>query len=471
MRGQYNGIQSLIIQENPQAIFVWCCSHRLNLVVSDCTSTCTNAMDLYGNLERLYDFISCSKIRSSLYENNLKNLYPGEQVRRLKRVSTTRWMLHKAALDNVLKTFLAIIETLEMMCDSEVTCDNKSRSEANGFLSYLLSKRFVYTAFCFKTVLTILEPVSAILQKKDYDILSATLLLQSKYEELIQLRTDEALKNIISNADEFIENTSLEFSSLVEGRIRRKKVMCGETSRDEPLACSNTNFRVNTFFVVIDRVTSELNRRFFDQSENNVQQIGVYKDIALMTKKRIKEVQLDSNRLPSDAFMAFCGVYGKYLNINELKSEYLTFTKCIDAFFKTNELPTSLHDYQNNDISDNSNSDSCQENEDIDDACNENLRSLLPIFRMFMKNNLVGIFPNIYIFLKISLTLPVGSVSTERSFSKLKLIKSRLRSTMTNDRLESLMTISCEYDINIDYEEVLNLFSQTSPLLFKILNY
>ena len=90
---------------------------------------------------------------------------------------------------------------------------------------------------------------------------------------------------------------------------------------------------------------------------------------------------------------------------------------------------------------------------------------------MFMKNNLVGIFPNIYILLKISLTLPVGSVSTERSFSKLKLIKSRLRSTMTNDRLESLMTISCEYDINIDYEEVINLFSQTSPLLFKILNY
>jgi len=160
--------------------------------------------------------------------------------------------------------------------------------------------------------------------------------------------------------------------------------MCGEISLDEPLVCSNTNFRVNTFFVVIDRVTSKLNRRFFDQSENNVQQIGVYKDIALMTKKRIKEVQLDSNRLPSDAFMAFCGVYGKYLNINELKSEYLTFTKCIDAFLKTNELPTSLHDHQNNDISDDSNSDSCQENEDIDDACNENLGSLLPIFRLVL---------------------------------------------------------------------------------------
>lgn len=42
---------------------------------------------------------------------------------------------------------------------------------------------------------------------------------------------------------------------------------------------------------------------------------------------------------------------------------------------------------------------------------------------------------------------------------------------MTNDRLESLMNISCEYDINIDFKEVLNLFSHPSPLLFKILNY
>jgi len=100
-------------------------------------------------------------------------------------------MSRKAALDNVLKSFTAIIETLEIMCDSEVTCGNKSKSEANGFLSYFSSKRFVYTAFCFKTVLTFLELVSKILRKKDYDVLSETLLLQSKYEQLFQLRTDE----------------------------------------------------------------------------------------------------------------------------------------------------------------------------------------------------------------------------------------------------------------------------------------
>lgn len=92
------------------------------------------------------------------------------------------------------------------------------------------------------------------------------------------------------------------------------------------------------------------------------------------------------------------------------------------------------------------------------------------IFRVFVNNNLQSIFPNIYIFLKICLTLPIGSVATERSFSKLKIIKNRLRSTMANTRLEGLMTISCENDIEINYDEVLDIFCKTSQHIFNALN-
>lgn len=36
---------------------------------------------------------------------------------------------------------------------------------------------------------------------------------------------------------------------------------------------------------------------------------------------------------------------------------------------------------------------------------------------------------------------------------------------MANDRLESLMIISCEHDIDVDYDYVINKFKQSSPLL------
>ncbi|CAI6354574.1 unnamed protein product [Macrosiphum euphorbiae] len=87
-----------------------------------------------------------------------------------------------------------------------------------------------------------------------------------------------------------------------------------------------------------------------------------------------------------------------------------------------------------------------------------------------MRNGLHTLFPNIYTILKRALTLPVGSVSTERNFSKLKLIKTRLRSAMGNDRLEGLMIMSCENDINFIYEEVIEHFGKTSPYLFRALH-
>lgn len=45
---------------------------------------------------------------------------------------------------------------------------------------------------------------------------------------------------------------------------------------------------------------------------------------------------------------------------------------------------------------------------------------------------------------KIALTSPVSTASSKRSFSKLKLIKTALRSTMTNERLSNLGVLSVE---------------------------
>jgi len=48
MRGQYNGLQSIINEQNTSAVYIWCWAHRLNLVVIDAVSSGNNAMDLFG---------------------------------------------------------------------------------------------------------------------------------------------------------------------------------------------------------------------------------------------------------------------------------------------------------------------------------------------------------------------------------------------------------------------------------------
>jgi len=69
-------------------------------------------------------------------------------------------------------------------------------------------------------------------------------------------------------------------------------------------------------------------------------------------------------------------------------------------------------------------------------------------------------FPNASIAYRVLLTIPVTVAPAERSFSKLKLLKSYLRSTMTQGRLNNLAMIALESDMleKINYERIIEDF-------------
>ena len=70
--------------------------------------------------------------------------------------------------------------------------------------------------------------------------------------------------------------------------------------------------------------------------------------------------------------------------------------------------------------------------------------------------------PNLVIVLQIFLTLPVSVTTSERSISKLNLIKTYLRSTMSQDRLIAMATLSIEHDIaqSIEMNKIILSFSK-----------
>ncbi len=73
--------------------------------------------------------------------------------------------------------------------------------------------------------------------------------------------------------------------------------------------------------------------------------------------------------------------------------------------------------------------------------------SLLELITFMHDTDLSEIYPNFWTALRIALTLPVTVAQAERSFSKLKLIKSYLRSTMSQQRLNGLAIISINHSI------------------------
>ena len=71
--------------------------------------------------------------------------------------------------------------------------------------------------------------------------------------------------------------------------------------------------------------------------------------------------------------------------------------------------------------------------------------------------------PNLIIAIRIYLTLAVSVASCERSFSKLKLIKTYLRPTMGQNRLTNLaiLSIKRKQTESLDFDEVIDQLAST----------
>jgi len=70
-------------------------------------------------------------------------------------------------------------------------------------------------------------------------------------------------------------------------------------------------------------------------------------------------------------------------------------------------------------------------------------------------------FLNVYIAYKILLTIPITVATAEKSFLKLKLLKSYIKSTMLQDRLNELAILSIESEVLelLDYKTLINDFA------------
>ena len=66
------------------------------------------------------------------------------------------------------------------------------------------------------------------------------------------------------------------------------------------------------------------------------------------------------------------------------------------------------------------------------------------------------LYPNVHRLLSLLATTPVTSCEAERTFSQMKLVKNVLRSAMSTDRLNSLLTLRIHYNYDIDCSSIVN---------------
>lgn len=84
------------------------------------------------------------------------------------------------------------------------------------------------------------------------------------------------------------------------------------------------------------------------------------------------------------------------------------------------------------------------------------------MLQKIIESDLQDVFPNISISLRMFLCWPASNCSAERSFNALKRIKTYLRYSTKDDRLNDLaiLNIESELTVNINYDYIINKFNE-----------
>jgi hypothetical protein len=91
MSGCYNGLQAHLKKIAPESIFTHCHAHVLNLKVTDVTSCCLSAQDLFNLLQKTAVFFSDSYKKTGIWKNFLSKDQTGnDKLRKIQKLGTTR---------------------------------------------------------------------------------------------------------------------------------------------------------------------------------------------------------------------------------------------------------------------------------------------------------------------------------------------------------------------------------------------
>ncbi|XP_020242585.1 zinc finger MYM-type protein 1-like [Asparagus officinalis] len=247
-----------------------------------------------------------------------------------------------------------------------------------------------------------------------YDVLFAINMVRDVMLYFENFRNDGFEKSLdIARSVAFDMNVDPTFPT--KRRIIRKK-QPGETDHDEEIQSKEESFRVNYFLIVVDMAINSLKERF-------------------------------------EQLKTFESIFGFLCDSDTLKS--LDDSKLRNC---CNHLESVLSHNDSSDI-------------DLNDMFSELrvLQKTLPEVSMtaiqileFVKQ--ADCYPNVSIAYRILLTVHVSVATAERSFSKLKLVKTYLRSIMAQERLNNLAILSIENEMlqDIDVDCIINDFASNN---------
>lgn len=398
IRGKHNELQKKILEINNRAFYVPCSAHSLNLVVNDAANISHETINFFDIIQEIYVFFSSSTKRWSIICKHLPDI-------KLKALSATRWSSRIDAIKplryHIDKIFDALLEISENSSEWDCATTHKAHSLALNVQNY----KFICSVVIWFDVLNEINSLSKMMQSPTMNTQVCINLLNNLIDKFTEYRTDEHFEMVLQEATKVAHklNVEADFPPINTLRPRRKPKQFQYEQRDEVLLDPKINYKVEFFFRILDQTLTSLKNRF--------EELKTLDDVFGFFSSKLFSY-------PKDELMKHC----KDLHL-KLKDDSRNETDIdgIDLYNEINALKLHFLENQSSDPH--------------------------TLLQYLFTNDLISTFPNTAIALRILLTLPVSVASGERSFSKLKIIKKYLRSTMHQQRLSNLSIVSIEHEI------------------------
>jgi len=291
------------------AVYIHCIAHRLNLVLVDVCKTVLVASEFFAQLQAVYVIMS-SGTSHPLFIETQRIVYPNRSPLELKRLIETRWSCRYESIETFMKVFKAIIQTLEVICESHHSVERAAM--ARGYLFQITDVKFVAMLLIMEAILKMTYCLSNALQDPELDLAAAITLINSVTTQLRQLRDsadqwDDIWKRVIDVCAEneipfqllpkptrpVIIQSDQGTSVLREQRPSRVSKMPShmrdyftldtvgarhhvldakrehaENTTAEGVCTVENNYRVSVFLVLIDNVLGEMDKRFSPLQNN-----------------------------------------------------------------------------------------------------------------------------------------------------------------------------------------------------------
>lgn len=292
------------------------------------------------------------------------------------------------------------------------------------------------------------------------DTLKTLKLLSRNYEEIISVAQKFA-KWVTESLEECESNIIVE-SSLPHPQICVRKCMADDTGPDETIQMIEDKFRVNVHNSVMDVVVENLARHF----ENNSHLAA---DFFCLDPRNFPDINSSLSQSALSNLFALLIKCDSTITLSSLREELINFTSKWESLKKT--LPK---EYEMNDFNEGFEFDTLAAIDDVQvkAKCNSCENCAVCCYTILRKYNLFSsVYRSLYLAYKFVLTLSCTQVASERSFSMLKYVKTRLRNHLNQDHLEAFMLMAIERKIlvNLKNKDIIDILAVKSKLLHDLL--